>query len=539
MATRDHLVLYLNGQRREVRGGDCFLSLSDYLRYRARLVGTKIVCSEGDCGSCTVLVGRPAENRFEYLPIDSCIRFMFQLDGVHVVTVEGLKTHPDGETCTFAGDAPAAETIRRTTISESDLTPVQKALVDCHGSQCGFCTPGFVMAMTGVCEHANGHAATEADWRTSLTGNLCRCTGYTSIISAAMQVDAAIMPKLNALYPPEPILRGLAELQNDVLDLRCNDELGNRRAFCPKTIDEAVSFRAANPQAKIVAGATDVGVQLNKRVIEPAVFLDLNRVVELRAIDLLASAELDQRHDKSLSGGVAPLTPALSLGGERERTRRQIVAGARATWSDLLDLFRDEVPEFAGILSVFGSPQIRHVGTIGGNIINASPIADSLPFLFVMEAELELVGPRGRRQVNINDFYQGYKKFDLRADELLTRVIIPLPKATEILRLYKISRRRDLDISTFTAAIRIQLDGETIESASIAYGAVGPTVLRLRKTEQFLQGQPLTEETMAAAGDLAVGEITPIGDVRGSKDYRLQLARNVLLKFYHEQLTNV
>ena len=350
MATRDHIVLYLNGQRREVRGGDCFLSLSDYLRDRARLVGTKIVCSEGDCGSCTVLVGRPAGDRFEYLPIDSCIRFMFQLDGVHVITVEGLKAAADAETCTFAGDSVAAETIRRTTISERDLTPIQNALVDCHGSQCGFCTPGFVMAMTGVCEHANGHAAAEADWRTSLTGNLCRCTGYTSIISAAMQVDAAAMPKLNALYPPGPMLRGLAALQNDVLDLHCNDDLGNRRAFCPKTIDEAVSFRSANPQAKIVAGATDVGVQLNKRVIEPAVFLDLNRVDELRAIDLLDSVELDQRHDKSRSSGVLPLTPTLSRGGARERTRRQIVAG-RGHLERTVGTVPRRVLEFAEILA--------------------------------------------------------------------------------------------------------------------------------------------------------------------------------------------
>src|SRR4029078_25082 len=134
MATRDYLVLYLNGQRREVRGGDCFLSLSDYLRDRCRLVGTKIVCSEGGCGSCTVLVGRPAGDRFEYLPIDSCIRFMFQLDCVHVVTVEGLKATAEAQTCTFAGDSPAADTIRRSTITESDLTPVQKAMVDCHGS---------------------------------------------------------------------------------------------------------------------------------------------------------------------------------------------------------------------------------------------------------------------------------------------------------------------------------------------------------------------------------------------------------------------
>jgi xanthine dehydrogenase small subunit len=175
------------------------------------------------------------------------------------------------------------------------------------------------------------------------------------------------------------------------------------------------------------------------------------------------------------------------------------------------------------------------VGTIGGNIINASPIADSLPFLFVMEAELELAGPQGRRRVNINHFYQGYKKFDLKADELLVGVRIPLPSSNETLRLYKISRRRDLDISTFTAAIRMRLDGETISHAALAYGAVGPVVLRLRQTEQFLQGRPFTENTMSRAGELAIEEITPISDVRGSQDYRYQLARNVLLKYYHEQ----
>ncbi len=167
--------------------------------------------------------------------------------------------------------------------------------------------------------------------------------------------------------------------------------------------------------------------------------------------------------------------------------------------------------------------------------MNASPIADSLPFLFVMDAELELAGPNGRRTVNINNFYQGYKKFDLKADELLVSVRIPLPCPGELLRLFKVSRRRDLDISTFTAAVRMQLDGETISRATIAYGAVGPTVLRLQRTEQFLIGRPFTVETMDEAGAMAIDEITPISDVRGSKDYRYQLARNVLLKFYHEQ----
>ncbi len=489
MASRDHLVLIINGKRHQVQGSDCFLSLSDFLRYRLGLVGTKIVCSEGDCGSCTVLVGRPvwqaATPAFQYQPIDSCIRLMFQLDGVHVVTIEGLGR----------GD---------------ELTPIQQAMVDCHGSQCGFCTPGFVMAMTGVAENCNGHLPTEDDWRHQLTGNLCRCTGYAPIIKAGIQALSGDFiretHRMNEVYPPQAIIDQLGPLAGDVLDLGGDCVGTQRQAYCPTTVDEAVGFRREHPEAKVVAGATDVGVQLNKRAIEPVTFLDLNRVAELEGVQIESS-------DKG----------------------RALVAGARATWTQLLELCHSEVPEFAEIVSVFGSPQIRHVGTIGGNIINASPIADSLPFLFVMEAEVELASPSGRRRVNINSFYRGYKRFDLLPDELLVSIHIPLPAESELLRLYKISRRRDLDISTFTAAIRVKLDGDTITSAAIAYGAVGPTVLRLRRTEEMLRSRPFNEETMQAAGNIAVDEITPISDVRGSKDYRLQLARNVLLKFYHEQ----
>jgi xanthine dehydrogenase small subunit len=211
-----------------------------------------------------------------------------------------------------------------------------------------------------------------------------------------------------------------------------------------------------------------------------------------------------------------------------------MVLGARTSWSTMEKLCQEHVPEFQKIIAVFGAPQIRHVGTIGGNIVNASPIADSLPFLHVMESSLELCSTAGTRLVNINKFYQGYKKFDLRPGELVARVLIPLPRATDLLRLYKISRRRDLDISTFTAAIRLRLDGDTIADAAISLGAVGPIVIRARKTESFLRGRPLTEETMLQAGEAAVSEITPISDVRGAADYRFQLTRNILLKFYHE-----
>lgn len=474
---RDYLLLYINGKRHEVRGRDAFLSLSDYLRQRCGLIGTKIVCSEGDCGACTILIGRERNGKFVYWPVDSCIQFLFQLDSAHIVTVEGLRR-------------------------DDSLNSVQRAMVDCHGSQCGFCTPGFVMAMTGLLEEARDDSPLEAaTLRTGLTGNLCRCTGYTPILEAGMKCQEADHQRLGQFYPAEPILAEFERVVGESLQLE-STSFGERQiACCPATLKEALEFLAANPTATIVAGATDIGVRANKAHKLPPVILDLNRIAALNSIHV--------------ANGV-------------------VWCGARASWTAILEAFATSAPEFARILQLFGAPQIRHVGTIAGNIANASPIADSLPFFFVMEATLVLASTAGRREVNINKFYRGYKQLDLRPGELIVEVRIPLPANDELLRLYKVTRRRDLDISGFTAAVRLRLDDDVIDRASIALGAVGPTVLRARRTEAFLVGQPLTEETMRAAGDVAVEEIAPIDDVRGSADYRRQLTRNVLLKFYHQ-----
>ena len=498
---RDHLALYINGAPHTVRGRDALLSLSDYVRQRLGLIGTKIVCSEGDCGACTVLVGKPTKRkaesgkqnetnptsefsttsrsplsalRFTYLPIDSCIQFMFQLDGAHVVTVEGLRR-------------------------DGSLNAVQQAMIDCHGSQCGFCTPGFVMAMTGLRENCDQLA--EPELRTGLTGNLCRCTGYTPIVEAGLKSGEAEHERLNELYSPEPILADLQPRTNDAIRIECESFGVQHVLYSPSTLEEALGFLTENPSALIVAGATDIGVRVNKSKQLPPIILDLNRIAELDNI-------------RTENGA--------------------LIAGARASWTALLNACSLATPEFARILSIFGAPQIRHVGTIAGNIANASPIADSLPFLFVMEAMLVLASKSGRREVNINDFYYGYKKFDLKPGELIAEVRIPLPTDADLLRLYKVSRRRDLDISSFTAAVRIQLDGDLISHAAIALGAVGPVVLRARRTEQFLVGQPFTELTMQLAGEVAVEEITPIDDVRGAADYRRQLTRNILHKLYHQ-----
>lgn len=477
---RDQLLLYINGRRQTVSGSDCFLSLSDYLRLRLALPGTKIVCSEGDCGSCTVLVGRSCGKNFDYKPVDSCIQWMFQLDGTHIVTIEGLT----GDNC--------------------QATAVQDAMIQCHGSQCGFCTPGFVVAMTGLLEQND--APSDEDWRTGLTGNLCRCTGYVPIVDAGRSIDPATVERLNERFPAEEMLRELNQSARESIQVQVTTS-GRIRIFCsPTSLAEAVEFLAANPAAKVVAGATDVGVQLNKGVIDPDQFLDLNRVNEL------CGSAVESGED-----GTA------------------ILAGARTTWTEIGAIAAESVPEFENIVSIFGSPQIRHVGTIGGNIINASPIADSLPFLFVCDAELEFASAGGTRTVPITNFYHGYKQFDMQSGELLSRIRIPLPEPSDLLRLFKVSRRRDLDISTFTAAIWMRLDGDKIADVRIAIGACGPTVIRARRTEDFLRGQLFDEETMRAAGDIVVSEISPISDVRGSADFRLQLARNVLVKFYLEQ----
>jgi xanthine dehydrogenase small subunit len=472
----DHQLVYVNGQRHEIRGRDAFLSLSDYLRRRCGLTGTKIVCSEGDCGACTVLIGRATGdgNRLAYRPVDSCIQFMFQLESTHIVTIEGLGCE----------SAPSA---------------VQRAMIDCHGSQCGFCTPGFVVAMTGLLEESP--SLDEAKLRYGLTGNLCRCTGYTPILEAGLEMDTNRHERLGGLYPRDEMISEFRARRHEAIKVEA--EWGGERHFVasPPELDCALRYLQDFPTATIVAGATDVGVRLNKTLELPERILDLNRVSELEHV-------------------------AIQDG--------EMVLGARTSWTAIERLCKEHVPEFHKIVSVFGAPQIRHVGTIGGNLANASPIADSLPFLYVMDAVVELQSAGSSRSVPVTDFYKGYKELDLRPSELITRVRIPLSDEGELLRLYKVSRRRDLDIASFTAAIRIRLDGETIDHAAVAFGAVGPTVIRARETEAFLRGRTLDEDTMIAAGDVAVTEISPISDVRGAADYRYQLARNILLKFWHE-----
>jgi xanthine dehydrogenase small subunit len=461
---RDYILIHVNGVPHRVGGEQAFRSLSHFLREDLRATGTKVVCEEGDCGACTVLVGRLEEGALRYRPVNSCIQFLFQLDSTHVVTVEGL--------------TPAGA-----------LTPVQEAMVRCHGAQCGFCTPGFVMALAGMLEDVI--VPQREDVVGALTGNLCRCTGYEPIVKAGL--EAKDQPRIEELYPSDPIARDIESIG------RSEIRIGN--FFRPLDLESAIEFKAANPGCVIVQGATDFGVWRNKRGYLAAALLSLDGI-----------------------GGL----------GEIRVEGRTLLVGARVSLAAFEETIREVIPQLREVMERFGSPQIRNVGTLAGNIANASPIADTLPFLYVTGAAVEVTGKGGTRTVPIRDFYRGYKTLDLEADEIITRIAIPLPSEGETLRLYKVSKRSHLDISTFTAAMLMQRSNGVVESIRIAYGGVAPVVLRLPRTEEFLGGQAFAVETFAAAGEIAREEIAPISDVRGSREFRLQLASNVLQRFYHD-----
>lgn len=475
---RDFILLYVNGVEHRISGEEAFVSLSDYLRYALGKCGTKVVCAEGDCGACTVFLGRLSADRsaVEYIPVNACIQYLYQLDCTHIVTVEGLKV-------------------------DGDLNRIQQSMVDCHGAQCGYCTPGFIVAMCSLFEQCDKKekscAITRQEVSDALTGNLCRCTGYEAIIKAAMSVDEKEYKRLENLYPPQALVNVFKKHHDEPVLVKSEEA----EFFKPTDIKSAVEYKSKNSGAVIVSGGTDVCVNLNKGRIEPQKIMVLTHV-----------------------GGLDEL-----------RTNGNTVEiGARVTLRRLEEFFQDSLPEFHHILWIFGSPQIRYAGTLAGNIANGSPIADSLPFLFVSGAEVEVAGLKGERRIKVNQLYSGYRKMVLTEDEVIVRIHIPMPAKAAKLKLYKVSKREHLDISSFTAAISLERNGDKIANAQVAYGGVAAVVSKLQKTEEFLNGKPFSLDTFRQAGEVALKEITPISDVRGSKDYRLQLAANIMEKFYFE-----
>ena len=469
---RDFILLYVNGHRHEVRGGQVFQPLSEFLRAALRLTGTKVACAEGDCGSCTILVGRVQQDRIDYRPVTSCIQLVAQLDGAHVISVEGL-------------------------LQNGALNPAQASMVDHHGAQCGYCTPGIVVALCALFDRTRDPSRCEAS--SALVGNLCRCTGYDSILEAAAHADRTAFTPLAEIYDDGEILRELADAAHSSAAVSG----GARHLFKPASLDEAVRLRASHPDATVLAGGTDLGVAWNKRLREVATLICVGDLAELK--------------ESRVRDGTWTIGAATTI-GEMEDTCSSVLPGYRQ------------------MLERFSSPQIKNSGTLGGNLANGSPVGDTMPGLFVLDAEVELVGPRGARRVNINQFYTGYRRSVLAADELIRRVVVPLPGSDELFGTFKVSKRYDLDISSFASAVWMHVENGIIRAARIAFGGVAPTIVRLPRTEAWLSERSMCESTLRTAGKVAREEIAPISDVRGSAEYRFLLAENSLLRFARDAL---
>ena len=491
MGHRDFVHFYVNAREHRVGGAAVFQTLSDYLRQDLYLCGTKVVCAEGDCGACSVLVlDRQGAGATSYKAINACIQYLYQIDGAHLVTVEGLK-------------------------AENAINAVQSAMVDQNGAQCGYCTPGFITTMCALAQDMQAGCKTSAlaDKTTcikdALTGNLCRCTGYMDIIQAGLAIDLAAFKPIADLYDLESIDRSLSATQHQSVSI----EAGQRQVFVPADLESALAFLSEHQGARIVSGGTDVSVNINKRGLLPEVIL---------------STCLLSKNDASLT--------AITY----DTATDTVNIGALASLKRVEAFFADRVPEFARMLWVFGSPQIRNAGTLAGNIANGSPIGDSLPFLFVAGATIEVASQsRSRRTIAIDAFYKGYKQLDLAADELIVGIKVPLMRG-QALGLYKISKRQHLDISGFTAAFALSLAPSAsgapmmIQSLRVALGGVAATVLRMREIEERAVGMRHDAETWAILGEMAHSAINPLSDVRGARDYRLTLARNVFDKFFIE-----
>lgn len=519
---RSEIIFYLNGSRQSAAGDALQLTLADWLRRDRRLVGTKVMCNEGDCGACSVLIGRPDatdSNRLQYRAVDACIALLFQLDRCHVVTVEGLTT-------------PHISTRH---VPHNELTAIQRAMVDCHGSQCGFCTPGFIMAMHAMV--AANQPLNDDTMRYGLSGNLCRCTGYVQILAAGRRAAEEISDKssqdsrLGDRFDEPAMIADFHSLGRLPIQTA-----GQYQTLIPQTIAQACQFRAAHRTATCVAGGTDYGVLRNHHR------LSAGDVIYLGQIDLKHPTTQPIESSESSNGSPDNDQNAVQTDCGFQEIRIQaksLTIGAGATWTAIERAVAGTVPEYHHLLTRFGSPQVRNMGTIGGNLASGSPIADAVPFHLVLDTVLELASIRGLRLVRLEDFYQGYRDTILEPDELIVRIHTRLPTKNERLRLFKVSKRRDMDISTVTFAMLANIADDTIVEAKVAVGGVGPQVMRIAPAEAFMRGKSWTLETLRAAGRIVRENVTPRTDVRGGADYRCQLAENLMVKSYYPAESSV
>lgn len=454
----------LNGRVMEVSGVDPSTTLLAWLRERG-LTGTKEGCAEGECGACAVVLVRGGpDGKARYEPVNSCLFLLASAADQEILTVEGVA-------------------------SNGTLHPVQEAMVRLGGSQCGYCTPGFVMSL--FAEHYREGRAEGGFDVESIAGNLCRCTGYRPIRDAGRS-----LPMVDAT---DPHARRLAEPAPAPTDVRY--ESGARRFFRPTSVEDALALVARHPEARLVSGGTDLVVEINQRHARFETIVSLEAVAELRAV-----ADRDDA----------------------------IEIGAAVTLSEIEQRFGEQVPLFGELFPLFSSRLIRNRATLGGNLATASPIGDSPPVLLALDAEVRVASTRGERTVPLESFFTGYRKTALQKDELLVSVRIPKPYPS-IARFYKVSKRRHDDISTVAAAFALDLDGAgVVTRARLAYGGVAATPARARAAEDALLGKRWSASSVEAIKAHLAGAFTPMTDQRGSAEYRKAMVTRLVDKLWHD-----